>query len=164
MYASVVAILVVGYVAVVALLAGGLRLSQTMAAALTAAGAALALAPLRNLAQSTVNRVMYGDRHDPASALTRLGTRLQAVRLHDDLIRSRAEVVASREDERRRLRRDLHDGLGPAPAAIGLKAGLAARTKPDGFPDRPGRMSRDGGTRAHPSWPPCGHGWSADSA
>ena len=35
-----------------------------------------------------------------------------------------------REDERRRLRRDLHDGLGPALAAIGLKAGLAAREVP----------------------------------
>jgi signal transduction histidine kinase len=36
-------------------------------------------------------------------------------------------VVALREDERRRLRRDLHDGLGPALAAIGLKAALARR-------------------------------------
>jgi signal transduction histidine kinase len=38
--------------------------------------------------------------------------------------------VALREDERRRLRRDLHDGLGPALAAIGLKAGLVARELP----------------------------------
>ncbi|GAA4558317.1 sensor histidine kinase [Planotetraspora kaengkrachanensis] len=224
-YATVVAALVAGYATVVALLVSGLRLSETVAAALAAAGAALVLAPLRNAAQSTVNRVMYGDRHDPAGALTRLGSRLQAVllpadvlpaivetvarslrvpyaaidlvdgaggchqatqhgvavgavhvepllhhgtligrlrvsargnddpldpvdlrligslaqqvgtavqavRLHDDLVRSRAEVVASREDERRRLRRDLHDGLGPTLAAIGLKAGLAARTVP----------------------------------
>ena len=35
-----------------------------------------------------------------------------------------------REDERRRLRRDLHDGLGPTLAAIRLKAGLAARQVP----------------------------------
>jgi signal transduction histidine kinase len=56
-----------------------------------------------------------------------IGPAVQAVRLHQDLLRSRAEVVALREDERRRLRRDLHDGLGPALAAIGLKAGLAAR-------------------------------------
>jgi len=39
-------------------------------------------------------------------------------------------VVALREDERRRLRRDLHDGLGPTLAAIRLKAGLAARQVP----------------------------------
>ncbi|GAA2313093.1 hypothetical protein GCM10010149_75200 [Nonomuraea roseoviolacea subsp. roseoviolacea] len=231
-YATVVAILVAGYTAVVALLVSVLRLSGSVAAALAAAGAALALAPLRNAAQSTVNRVMYGDRHDPEGALTRLGTRLQAVllpaemlpaivetvarslrvpyvaidlvddagerhpaarhgvaagevhaeplrhhgtlvglllvsargsddpldpidlsliaslarqvgsavqavRLHDDLARSRAEVVASREDERRRLRRDLHDGLGPTLAAIGLKAALAARAVPDDSAARP---------------------------
>jgi signal transduction histidine kinase len=59
-----------------------------------------------------------------------VGPAVQAVRLHTDLLRSRAEVVALREDERRRLRRDLHDGLGPALAAIGLKAGLAARQVP----------------------------------
>jgi signal transduction histidine kinase len=59
-----------------------------------------------------------------------VGPAVQAVRLHTDLLRSRAEVVALREDERRRLRRDLHDGLGPALAAIGLKAGLAAREVP----------------------------------
>ena len=59
-----------------------------------------------------------------------VGPAVQAVRLHEDLLRSRAEVVALREDERRRLRRDLHDGLGPALAAIGLKAGLAARQVP----------------------------------
>ena len=41
-------------------------------------------------------------------------------------------MVALREDERRRLRRDLHDGLGPSLAAIGLKAGLAAREVPAG--------------------------------
>jgi signal transduction histidine kinase len=59
-----------------------------------------------------------------------VGPAVQAVRLHQDLLRSRAEVVALREDERRRLRRDLHDGLGPALAAIGLKAGLVARELP----------------------------------
>jgi signal transduction histidine kinase len=65
-----------------------------------------------------------------------VGPAVQAVRLHTDLVRSRAEVVALREDERRRLRRDLHDGLGPALAAIGLKAGLAAREVPAGSPAR----------------------------
>jgi signal transduction histidine kinase len=226
-YAAMVSVLVAGYAVVVALLASGLHLSGTVAAALAAATAALTLAPLRVAAQRAVDRLMYGDRHDPAGALDRLGARLQsvmlpadvlpavvdtvarslrvpyaaidladgaggfhhaaehgtpvdpvhveplhyhgqtvgrlrvsargrddpldsidrmllaslaqqagpavqAVRLHDDLVRSRAEVVASREDERRRLRRDLHDGLGPTLAAIGLKAGMAARDVPDG--------------------------------
>jgi signal transduction histidine kinase len=224
-YVALVAILGAGYATLVAVLVSGLHLSGTVAAAIAAAAAALALAPLRNGAQRTVNRLMYGDRDDPAGVLARLGTRMQAVmlpndvlpvvvdtvaqslrlpyvaidladgagefrvaaeqgvpvgtvhtetlthhgatvgrlrvsergrddplepadlelirslarevgpavqavRLHQDLLRSRAEVVALREDERRRLRRDLHDGLGPTLAAIRLKAGLAARQVP----------------------------------
>jgi len=38
-----------------------------------------------------------------------VGPAVQAVRLHQDLVRSRAEVVALREDERRRLRRENRD-------------------------------------------------------
>jgi two-component system, NarL family, sensor kinase len=64
------------------------------------------------------------------SLAVEVGPAVQAVRLHQDLLRSRAEVIALREDERRRLRRDLHDGLGPALAAIGLKTALAAREVP----------------------------------
>jgi signal transduction histidine kinase len=37
------------------------------------------------------------------------------------LTRSRERVVAAREDERRKLRRDLHDGLAPTLAAAGLR-------------------------------------------
>jgi signal transduction histidine kinase len=46
-----------------------------------------------------------------------------SVQLTNDLRRARLELVASREEERRRLRRDLHDGLGPALAALNLQAG-----------------------------------------
>ena len=46
----------------------------------------------------------------------------------DLLARSRGRIVAAREEERRRLRRDLHDGLGPTLAAIGLKLDLARET------------------------------------
>ena len=38
---------------------------------------------------------------------------VQAVQLSDELRRSRQRIVSAREEERRRLRRDLHDGLGP---------------------------------------------------
>jgi signal transduction histidine kinase len=44
-----------------------------------------------------------------------------AALLATDLQQSRARLVAAREEERRRLRRDLHDGLGPSLAAIVLK-------------------------------------------
>ncbi|HVM30912.1 MAG TPA: sensor histidine kinase [Candidatus Limnocylindrales bacterium] len=44
----------------------------------------------------------------------------------DRLRRSRLAMLHAREEERRRLRRDLHDGLGPTLAAIGLKVDAAA--------------------------------------
>jgi signal transduction histidine kinase len=48
-----------------------------------------------------------------------------AVRLTADLRRSRERLVAAREEERRRLRRDLHDGLGPQLATLTLKLDAA---------------------------------------
>jgi signal transduction histidine kinase len=54
------------------------------------------------------------------------GASIHALRLTLDLIASRERLVATREEERRRIRRDLHDGLGPTLAAIGMRAEVAA--------------------------------------
>jgi signal transduction histidine kinase len=43
------------------------------------------------------------------------------------LSRSREQIVAAREEERRKLRRDLHDGLAPTLAGAGIKLDLARK-------------------------------------
>ncbi|HEY3335350.1 MAG TPA: GAF domain-containing sensor histidine kinase [Candidatus Limnocylindrales bacterium] len=60
------------------------------------------------------------------------GAAIHAQRLRDDLARSRERLVVAREEERRRLRRDLHDGLGPTLAAIGMRAEAAETLLDDG--------------------------------
>jgi signal transduction histidine kinase len=70
---------------------------------------------LENLARQTSNAVYAG-------------------LLTDRLQRSREWLVTAREEERRRLRRDLHDGLGPQLASLSLKLDAARnqiRQNPD---------------------------------
>lgn len=62
------------------------------------------------------------------------GTAVYAAQLTDQLQQSRERLVITREEERRRLRRDLHDGLGPQLATLTIKAGAAQnllRSNPD---------------------------------
>ena len=49
---------------------------------------------------------------------------LHGARLVNELVEARARVVIAREDERRRLRRDLHDDLAPTLAGLGLSAAV----------------------------------------
>lgn len=55
----------------------------------------------------------------------------RAAVLARELERARGDVVAQRLDERRRLRRDLHDSVGPLLAGLGLHADAARRQHPD---------------------------------
>lgn len=50
--------------------------------------------------------------------------------LTQELARSRERVIVAREEERRRLRRDLHDGLGPVLTGVVLNADAARRLLP----------------------------------
>jgi signal transduction histidine kinase len=61
-----------------------------------------------------------------------LGGALHARLLRQDLQRARERLVLAREEERRRLRRDLHDGIGPALAGLTLKAETARALLPPG--------------------------------
>jgi signal transduction histidine kinase len=50
-----------------------------------------------------------------------------AVRLIHDLQESRERLITAREEERRRLRRDLHDGLGPTLAGMAMQVRAAQK-------------------------------------
>lgn len=65
------------------------------------------------------------DRRLIANLAHQSGIAAHAVQLTADLQRSRERLVTTREEERRRLRRDLHDGLGPTLASLTLKLDAA---------------------------------------
>lgn len=108
-------------------------------------------------AGETVGRLVLGRRQgeeDFSSADRRLlddlarqvgvavhATRLtdEALRLSQELQKSRERLVTAREEERRRLRRDLHDGLGPQLASLTMKA-EAARDLLESYPERSGAL------------------------
>jgi signal transduction histidine kinase len=56
-----------------------------------------------------------------------LAIAVQATQLAGELVDSRADLISAREAERRRLRQDLHDGLGPSLTGVMLKAAAARR-------------------------------------
>jgi two-component system, NarL family, sensor kinase len=218
-YGLLSTVLLVAYAAVVGTADAVFGSRADRAATLVAAGiVAVAVAPLRARLQRSVDRLVYGDRGDPAAALLEFGRRIagspddllaevvrtvadalrapyvavvlagdetptasvglataeaitvplslrgadvgglvvgqrdrrerygardlalledlarhiavaaHAARLTRDLQRSRESLVITREEERRRIRRDLHDGLGPALAGVAFGLDAARNT------------------------------------
>lgn len=60
-----------------------------------------------------------------------VGVAVHAMLVSAELQHSRERLVATREEERRRIRRDLHDGLGPTLAGVALGLDAVARTADD---------------------------------
>ncbi len=54
------------------------------------------------------------------------GVAAYTVRLNNDLQKSRERLVTAQEEERRRLRRDLHDGVGPTFASLSQRIDTAS--------------------------------------
>ena len=94
-YALLSAAVVGIYVVVVGYLGTVFAAESSLAVSLLATGlVAVAFAPLRNLVQRGVNKVMYGERDDPYVVLSRLGARLEATLAPDDVLPVALATVA----------------------------------------------------------------------
>ena len=115
---------------------------QQTAVDLSAGGAALGVLRL----EVDPSRDPFGprDRRLLEDVGSQVGALVQAITLNRELQRSREHLVAAREEERRRVRRDLHDGLGPSLAGMAMNLDLAhelIRTDPEGAADLVGQLA-----------------------
>lgn len=76
-------------------------------------------------ARSTTSRFTPVERRLLKDLALHAAVAADAVRLIHDLQDSRERLITAREEERRRLRRDLHDGLGPTLAGMAMQVRAA---------------------------------------
>jgi signal transduction histidine kinase len=111
------------------------------------AGAATLAVPIRRAGRE-LGALRAGRRGQPLdrrderlleAAAAQIGLVLHARFLADELRDAREELISGIEEERRRLRREIHDGVGPTLAGIALGAESAERAV-DQDPDRARRL------------------------
>ena len=89
------------------------------------------LGTLRVSARRPHERLSTDDTRLLADLARQVGITLHAAQLTEALQDSREQLVLAREEERRRIRRDLHDGLGPTLASLRLQLSALRRTVGD---------------------------------
>ncbi|RKS76723.1 histidine kinase/DNA gyrase B/HSP90-like ATPase [Actinomadura pelletieri DSM 43383] len=82
------------------------------------------------LVPRTGSRLPASDQRLLADVVRQAAAAARATALTEELQRSREQLVTGIAEERRRLRRDLHDGLGPSLAAAALKIEAARNLAP----------------------------------
>lgn len=128
------------------------RLAPVESGAVPSAADAMERVPLRigadDLGVLTVahrrpgERFGTGERAAINDVAQRATTLLSQAALMHDLQRSRERLVVAREEERRRLRRDLHDGLGPQLAAMAMQLDTMAAELETTQPEQAARATR----------------------
>jgi hypothetical protein len=92
--------------------------------------------------QVTVDELPFGGSPDAIDAVSRLGSQLSAGSSPAEwleVLRQALPVPAAARAGGRRLRRDLHDGLGPTLSGIAYSADAAANlVRPEPWPGTPG--------------------------
>lgn len=81
-----------------------------------------------HLPRGPLQRIRGEDEALLADMVRQAAAAAQAAQLADQLQASREQIVAAVEDERRRLRNELHDGLGPTLAAVASQIDAARMT------------------------------------
>lgn len=88
------------------------------------------------------------DRRLLAAIATHAAATVHATTLNLDLMEARTRLVSGREEERRRVRRDLHDGVGPTLALLAMNLEVIKELVPVD-PEAAVRLLDEAGARTH---------------